>query len=46
MREARKVQAERRGSASRWLGHKLITITVDLYGYPAPEASGHALDGA
>jgi hypothetical protein len=46
MREARKVQAERRGSAFRWLGHKLIMTTVDLCGHLAPEASGRALDGA
>jgi hypothetical protein len=34
---------------SRWLGHKSITTTVDLYGHLVPEASGRAraaLDGA
>jgi integrase len=34
---------------SRWLGHKSITTTVDLYGHLVPEASGrvrHALDRA
>jgi integrase len=34
---------------SRWLGHKSITTTVDLYGHLVPEASGrarHALDDA
>ncbi|TDD22084.1 site-specific integrase [Actinomadura sp. KC06] len=29
---------------SRWLGHKSITITVDLYGHLVPEASGRARD--
>jgi integrase len=29
---------------SRWLGHKSITTTVDLYGYLVPEASGRARD--
>jgi integrase len=29
---------------SRWLGHKSITTTVDLYGHPVPEASGRARD--
>ena len=27
---------------SRWLGHKSITTTVDLYGHLVPEASGRA----
>jgi len=34
---------------SRWLGHKSITTTVDLYGHLVPEATGRArdaLDGA
>ncbi len=34
---------------SRWLGHKSITTTVDLYGHLVPEASARArdaLDGA
>jgi Phage integrase family len=34
---------------SRWLGHKSITTTVDLYGHLVPEASArarNALDGA
>ena len=34
---------------SRWLGHKSITTTVDLYGRLVPEASARArdaLDGA
>jgi integrase len=34
---------------SRWLGHKSITITVDLYGHLVPEATARArtaLDGA
>ena len=29
---------------SRWLGHKSITTTVDLYGHLVPEASGRARD--
>jgi hypothetical protein len=29
---------------SRWLGHKSITITVDLYGHLVPEASARARD--
>ena len=29
---------------SRWLGHKPITTTVDLYGHLVPEASGRARD--
>jgi Phage integrase family len=29
---------------SRWLGHKSITTTVDLYGHLVPEASGRACD--
>ncbi len=29
---------------SRWLGHKSITTTVDLYGHLVPEASGRADD--
>jgi hypothetical protein len=29
---------------SRWLGHKPITTTVDLYGDLVPEASGRARD--
>ena len=29
---------------SRWLGHKSITTTVDLYGYLVPEASGRDRD--
>lgn len=29
---------------SRWLGHKSITATVDLYGHLVPEASGRARD--
>ena len=29
---------------SRWLGHKWITTTVDLYGHLVPEASGRARD--
>ena len=29
---------------SRWLGHRSITTTVDLYGHLAPEASGRARD--
>ncbi len=29
---------------SRWLGHKSITMTVDLYGHLVPEASGRARD--
>ena len=28
----------------RWLGHKSITTTVDLYGHLVPEASGRARD--
>jgi len=28
----------------RWLGHKSITTTVDLYGYLVTEASGRARD--
>jgi integrase len=34
---------------SRWLGHKSITTTVDLYGHLVPEATARArtaLDGA
>jgi integrase len=27
---------------SRWLGHKSITTTVDLYGHLVPEATGRA----
>jgi hypothetical protein len=27
---------------SRWLGHKSITTTVDLYGHLVPGASGRA----
>lgn len=29
---------------SRWLGHKSITTTVDLYGHLVPEAGGRARD--
>jgi hypothetical protein len=29
---------------SRWLGHKSITTTVDLYGHLVPEATGRARD--
>jgi integrase len=29
---------------SRWLGHRSITTTVDLYGHLVPEASGRARD--
>jgi integrase len=29
---------------SRWLGHKSITTTVDLYGHLVPAASGRARD--
>jgi integrase len=29
---------------SRWLGHKSITTTVDLYGHLVPQASGRARD--
>jgi integrase len=29
---------------SRWLGHKSITTTVDLYGHLVPEAIGRARD--
>jgi integrase len=29
---------------SRWLGHKSITTTVDLYGHLVPEASSRARD--
>jgi integrase len=29
---------------SRWLGHKSITTTADLYGHLVPEASGRARD--
>jgi integrase len=29
---------------SRWLGHKSITTTVDLYGHLVPETSGRARD--
>jgi integrase len=29
---------------SRWLGHKSITTTVDLYGHLVPEASARARD--
>ena len=29
---------------SRWLGHKSITTTVDLYGHLVPEVSGRARD--
>ena len=29
---------------SRWLGHKSITTTVDLYGHLVPEAAGRARD--
>jgi integrase len=29
---------------SRWLGHKSITTTVDLYGHLIPEATGRARD--
>jgi len=29
---------------SRWLGHKSITTTVDLYGHLVPEASKRARD--
>jgi hypothetical protein len=29
---------------SRWLGHKSITTTIDLYGHLVPEASGRARD--
>ena len=29
---------------SRWLGHKSITTTVNLYGHLVPEASGRARD--
>jgi hypothetical protein len=29
---------------SRWLGHKSITTTVDIYGHLVPEASGRARD--
>jgi integrase len=29
---------------SRWLGHKSITTTVDLYGHLVPEATGRACD--
>jgi integrase len=29
---------------SRWLGHKSITTTVDLYGHLVPEASGRTRD--
>ena len=28
----------------RWLGHRSITTTVDLYGHLVPEASGRARD--
>jgi hypothetical protein len=33
-----------RWSPIRWLGHKSITTTVDLYGHLVPEASGRARD--
>ncbi|MFC4112284.1 tyrosine-type recombinase/integrase, partial [Nonomuraea zeae] len=29
---------------SRWLGHKSIITTVDLYGHLVPEATGRARD--
>jgi integrase len=29
---------------SRWLGHRSITTTVDLYGHLVPEASSRARD--
>ncbi len=29
---------------SRWLGHKSITTTVDLYGHLVPEAADRARD--
>ena len=29
---------------SRWLGHRSITTTVDLYGHLVPEASGRVRD--
>ena len=29
---------------SRWLGHKSITTTVNLYGHLVPKASGRARD--
>ena len=34
----------RTSEVSRWLGHKSITTTVDLYGHLVPEASGRARD--
>jgi integrase len=29
---------------SRWLGHRSITTTVDLYGHLVPDATGRARD--
>jgi hypothetical protein len=46
-RPARPRTARRRSpppEVSRWLGHKSITTTVDLYGHLVPEASGRARD--
>ena len=43
-----KFQAKTEGvpisEVSRWLGHKSITTTVDLYGHLVPEATGRARD--